>query len=80
MAYKTREELMNEIETKNQEIKELKNDIQKLDRYKQYEDAANEVAAIRDSFVAAGFSKSEAFELLKAMTATAVGMQTLTKR
>jgi len=65
MAYKTREELLKEIETKNNEIKELKNDVAKLERYKTYEESANEIAAVRESFVQAGFSKAEAFEMTK---------------
>lgn len=73
MAYKTREELLKEIETKNKEIKELKNDIAKLDRLKQYGDGANELVAVRDSFVDAGFSKVEAFELTKAMMNLSLG-------
>lgn len=74
MAYKTREDLLREIENKNNEIKALKNDIQRLDRYKQYEDAANEMAALRESFVAAGFSKAEAFELVKTTMKSAFTM------
>lgn len=71
MAYKTREELMKEIENKNNEIKELKNDIKKLDRYKVYEDAANDTAAIRDSYINAGFTKAEALDLTKLMMSLA---------
>lgn len=65
MANKTKAELLEEIEAKNSEIKDLKNEIQKLDRYKQYEDMANEVFALRESFVNAGFSKAESFNMLK---------------
>ena len=63
MAYKTRDELLKEIDEKNQEIKDLKKDIEKLDRYKVYEEGANEIAAVRDAYIAAGFSKTEAFTL-----------------
>lgn len=71
MANKTKTELMEEIENKNNEIKDLKKEIEKLDRFKVYEDTANEVAAIRDSFVAAGFSKTEAFTLTNNMISAA---------
>lgn len=71
MASKTKTELLEEIEVKNQEIKALKDDIKKLERFKVYEDTANEVAAIRDSFVAAGFSKTEAFTLTNNMISAA---------
>lgn len=45
---KTKTELMEEIETKNKEIKDLKKEIEKLDRFKVYEETANEIAAVRD--------------------------------
>lgn len=71
MATKTKTELIEEIKNKNEEIKDLKKEIEKLDRYKVYESTANEVAAIRDSFVAAGFSKAEAFALTNSMISAA---------
>jgi hypothetical protein len=60
MANKTKAELMEEIKDLNERIK-------RLDRYKQYEDAADELAAIRESYINAGFDKAEAFELSKMM-------------
>lgn len=65
MANKTKAELTDEVKAKNDEIKELKAEIEKLDRYKKYEEMANEIAAVRDSFVNAGFSKTEAFTMTK---------------
>lgn len=62
---RTKESLLNEIETKNAEIKELKKELEKAERYKQYEESANEMAAFRDSFVNAGFTKAEANEFTK---------------
>ena len=59
------------IEDKNKEIKDLKKDIEKLDRYKAYETAADETAAMRDAFVNSGFSKTEAFEMVKLMMSAA---------
>lgn len=73
MAYKNREELLKEIEEKNKEIKALKKDVEKLDRYKIYADSADEFAAVRDSFVNAGFSKAESFELMKMVINQAAG-------
>ena len=66
MANKTKAELLKEIE-------ELKNEVKKLERYQIYEDGANETAAVRDAFVAAGFTKAEAFELTKGILNTAFG-------
>lgn len=67
MANKTKAELMEEIKARNDEIKNLKKEIERLDRYKVYEESANELAAIRESYINAGFSKTEAFELSKMM-------------
>lgn len=66
MATKTKTMLLEEIEAKNAEIKALKKEIEKVERYKQYEEAAGELAALRDSFVNAGFTKTEANEFAKA--------------
>lgn len=60
MANKTKAELMEEIKDLNEKIK-------RLDRYKHYEDAADELAALRDSFVNAGFTKTEAFTMVRTM-------------
>ena len=73
MANKTKAELLKEIEGKNAEIKALKKDIEKLDRYKIYEEGANELAAARNAFVEAGFTKVEAFELVKGVMNNAFG-------
>ena len=67
MATKTKTELLEEIETKNAEIQNLKNEVKKLERFKQYEDMTDEIAALRDSFVNSGFTKTEAFEMVKAI-------------
>ena len=72
MANKTKTELLKEIENKNEEIKGLKEEIKKLDRYKSYEDAANEVAAMREAFVNAGFSKSESYDMTKNLVLMAI--------
>lgn len=72
MANKTKAELMEEVKAKNDEIKNLKKEIEKLDRYKVYEDTADELAALRDSFVNAGFTKTEAFTMVRTMMQLAV--------
>lgn len=58
MANKTKTELLDEIAN-------LKKEVEKLERYKKYDDMADEVAAVRESFVAAGFTRAESFELIK---------------
>ena len=67
MANKTKVELMDEVKAKNDEIKALNEEIKKLDRYKDYQKAADDLAAIRLSYINAGFSEEEAFELIKMM-------------
>ena len=67
MATKTKTELLEEIKAKNNEIENLKNEVKKLERFKQYEDMTDEIAALRDSFVNSGFTKAEAFEIVKAL-------------
>ena len=47
-----------------EEINNLKKDLDKLERYRKYEDAANEMKAIHDSFVNAGFTEDQAFMIM----------------
>lgn len=67
MANKTKAELMEEINVRNKEIEKLNEEIKKLERYKVYQDSADELAAVRLSYIKAGFSEAEAFELTKMM-------------
>lgn len=73
MANMTKAELMDEVKTKNDEIKALKAEIEKLDRYKTYQDGADELAAVRLAYIKAGFSEAEAFELTKMMIQVVAG-------
>lgn len=77
MATKNKTELLAEIEAKNNEIQVLKNEVKKLERFKQYEDMTDEMAALRDSFVNSGFTKTEAFEMVKALIMQQVTMNQL---
>ena len=67
MANKTKAELLEEIEAKNKEVKDLKVEVEKLERYTKYEDMADEIAAMREAFVNSGFSKSEAYDMTKSL-------------
>ena len=80
MANKTKAELMDDIKVKNDEIKALKAEIEKLDRYKVYQEAADELAAVRLSYIKSGFSESEAFELTKMMIQVAPAMNMFKRR
>lgn len=78
MATKTKNELMAEIEALNKEMKGLKDEVKKLERYKVYADTTDEIAAMRDSFVNSGFTKAEAFELVKLIVANSINMNNST--
>lgn len=60
----TREDLYNDINLKRKEIEALKERIEKLAKYEKYDAAAAECAAMKDSFVRAGFTEEQAFEIL----------------
>lgn len=77
MAVKTKNELLEEIEQKNEEIEELKADIEKLEKYRKYDEMADEVKAINDSFVRSGFTEQQAFELTRGTVTVAAGRPTL---
>lgn len=77
MATKTKNELLEEIEQKNGEIEVLKADIEKLEKYRKYDEMTDEIKAINDSFVRSGFTEQQAFELTKGAVKAAVGRPTL---
>lgn len=77
MPVKTKNELLEEIEQKNEEIEVLKVDIEKLEKYRKYDEMADEVKAINDSFVRSGFTEQQAFELTRDAVTAAVGRPTL---
>ena len=61
---KTKAMLEEELEQKRDEIEELKKELVKVEKYKQYDDMAGEIKAIYDSFVNAGFNNDQAYEIL----------------
>ena len=65
---KTKAELLDELEQANQNVRDLKNEIKNLERYKQYEDMADEIKALHTAFMNSGFTNEQAFDLLKTMT------------
>ena len=69
--------MLEEIEQKNKEIEVLKADIEKLEKYRKYDEMADEVKAINDSFVCSGFTEQQAFELTKGAVTAAAGRPTL---
>lgn len=61
---KTKAMLEEELDQKKNEIEELKKELVKVEKYKQYDDMAGEIKAIYDSFVNAGFDRDQAYEIL----------------
>ena len=61
---KTKAMLEEELDQKKNEIEELKKELVKVEKYKQYDDMAGEIKAIYDSFVNAGFNNDQAYEIL----------------
>ena len=66
---KTKAMLEEELEQKKSEIEDLKKELEKAEKYKQYDDAAGELKAIYDSLVNIGFGEDQAFVLLNTMIA-----------
>lgn len=64
---KTKAELLKEIEENEKNISDLHAQIDKLERYKQYEECAGELKAAYDSFILAGFDGTQAFKLVCTM-------------
>lgn len=64
MSVKTKNELLEEIEQKNEELKSLKSEVKKLENYRKYDDCANEIRTVYQSFVNSGFTEEQAFEIL----------------
>ena len=64
---KTKAMLEEELEQKKTEIEDLKKELEKTEKHKQYDDAADELKAIYDSCVNAGFNEDQAFVLLNTM-------------
>ena len=64
---KTKAELEKELEAVKESKAELEKELKNLEKYKQYEDAAGEIHALYTSFVIAGFSEEQAFDLTKTM-------------
>lgn len=58
---KTKAELLEEIEQKNGEIEKLESEIKRLEKSKNYKENADELKAMYDSYIEAGFNENQAF-------------------
>lgn len=67
---KTKAQLLNEIADLNKEVERLNEETKRLERYAQYENAANEVYAMQKAFENSGFTREEAFKLISEMVSS----------
>lgn len=65
MSAKTKNELMEEIEKKNEEIRSLEEEAKRLEKYKTYDNSAEELKGVMDSYIRVGFSEEQAFTLVQ---------------
>lgn len=65
---KTKTQLIEELEAAQANVATLKKQVENLDRYKQYEEAADEIKAMHSAFMNSGFTNEQAFDLIKMMT------------
>ena len=60
----TKERLIERLEEVEAERDRLKSDISKLEKYAQYEKVADELGAMREGFMGAGFTEDQAFQMI----------------
>ena len=63
VSHLTKAELLQELENTRKHAENLKKQVEALERYKKYEEGADEVKALHDSYVNAGFTEEQAFQL-----------------
>lgn len=68
----TKEQMLEEIEKANATIHEMENRLKNLERYKAYEDMADEMKAMHTAFMNSGFSDEQAYDLMKTILNMAV--------
>jgi hypothetical protein len=64
---KTKAQLIEIIQQKEDEIIELKDDLRKLEKCEIYDDITDEIKAVYDKLVAKGFADTEALEITQTM-------------
>ena len=68
----TKAELIEEIEIAHNHIIEMETQLKNMEKYKQYEEAADELKAMHTAFMNSGFTNEQAFDLLKMLTQSMV--------
>lgn len=71
-AKKTKAQLIEELEAANKSKTDLEQQLKDLEKYKQYQDCADELRALHMSFVNAGFSDEQAFTMMQTMLQNAI--------
>ena len=56
-----------------EEIAELQAELKKVEKYRKYDEAAEEIKAAYDAFVRAGFTEEQAFTLFNSMIKASIG-------
>jgi hypothetical protein len=72
---KTKDELIREIKETQDYANDLKKKLEALERYKQYEEAANELMALKESFIAVGFTDEQAYEMMLTLAKEAMNQK-----
>ena len=68
----TKAELLKEIEFAHNHIREMEGRLERMDKYKQYEECADELKAMHTALMNSGFTNEQAYDLLKTMTQAVV--------
>ena len=68
-----KESLQEEVFEKENEIKLLKQEIKNLEEKEAMEQAARETKKVMDSYIQAGFTKDEAFQMVMELSKTILG-------
>lgn len=74
---KTKAELLEEIEQKNSEIEKLESEIERLEKSGKYKENADELKALHDGYIEAGFNENQAFMLVHTLLNNATKPKTL---
>lgn len=61
----TKAELLEEIEIAHNHIQQMETQLKNLEKYKQYEEASDELKAMHTALMNSGFTNEQAFDLLK---------------
>jgi uncharacterized membrane-anchored protein YhcB (DUF1043 family) len=80
MERKTKQELMDEMKHKEEELEAARKKLARYETYKQFDEGAEMVKALYDSYISAGFTAEQAFSLVETSIKTAFQNQNATPR